>query len=106
MTRTVRDPIELLRDRLEEQFQLNTDLLSEFTVCSRQPDRGGYDRDTLAALIASCRQAIADTAQALRHMAEGDYGICERCGDRIPIERLQILPDTRFCVSCQWTRTI
>ncbi|WP_233624245.1 TraR/DksA C4-type zinc finger protein [Actinoplanes sp. ATCC 53533] len=101
MTSTVQDPIDLLRTRLEEQFQRSTDQLAELTVRSRQPGRGGYDHDTLAALIASARQAVSDTAQALRRMGEGSYGTCERCTADIALQRLEILPHARFCVPCQ-----
>jgi DnaK suppressor protein len=101
VTNTVQDPIELLRDGLEEQFQRSTDQLAELTVRSRQPGHGGYDRDTLAALIASARQAVSDTAHALQRMAEGRYGTCERCTVDIPLQRLEILPHARFCVPCQ-----
>jgi DnaK suppressor protein len=105
VTSIVQDPIELLRDSLEEQFQRSTDQLAELTVCGRQPDRGGHDGDTLAALIASARQAVSDTAHALRRMAEGSYGTCERCAADIPLQRLEILPHARFCVPCQRRQT-
>jgi RNA polymerase-binding transcription factor len=105
VTSTVPDPIELLRDSLEEQFQRNTDQLAELTRRSRQPGRGGHDHDTLAALIASARQAVSDTAQALRRMAEGSYGTCERCTVDIPLQRLEVLPHARFCVPCQRKKT-
>ena len=104
VTSTVRDPIELLRDALEEQFQRQTDRLAELTVLSQQPHRdghGGHDGDTIAALVASARQVVADTARALRRMADGSYGICERCAASIALERLEILPHARFCVPCQ-----
>ncbi|MCG5461619.1 TraR/DksA C4-type zinc finger protein [Micromonospora sp. MED01] len=105
MTSTVQNPIELLRDNLEEQFQRNTDQLAELTLRSRQPGRSGYDRDALAALIASARQTVSDTAQALRRMAEGSYGTCERCTADIPLQRLEILPHARFCMPCQRAQT-
>lgn len=105
MTRTVQDPMEQLRDTLEGQFQRHTDELTELTVRSRRPDHGGYDRDTLAALIAAASRGVADTALALRRMADGTYGICERCTVRIPVERLEIRPHARFCVLCQRRRT-
>ncbi|MFC6023695.1 TraR/DksA family transcriptional regulator [Plantactinospora solaniradicis] len=105
MTSTVQDPIDLLRSSLEEQFKLYTEQLTELTACSRQPGRGGYDRDTLTALIGSARQALADSARALRRMAEGSYGTCERCTADIPLERLEILPHARFCVPCQRQQT-
>ena len=105
VTSTLHQPIELLRNTLEAQFQRYTDQLTELTVYSRQPDRGGYDDNTLAALIASSRHAVADTAGALRRMADGSYGTCERCNDSIPLRRLEILPHARFCVPCQRRRT-
>jgi DnaK suppressor protein len=105
VTSTVHDPIQLLRNTLEEQFQRHTDQLAELSVCSHQPDRGGYDADTLTALIASSRQAVADTAQALRRMADGNYGTCELCAADIPLERLEVLPHARYCVPCQRIRT-
>jgi DnaK suppressor protein len=105
VTSTVPDPIELLRNTLEEQLQRHTDQLSALTCCSQQPDRGGYDDHTLAALIASSRRAVADTAQALRRMAEGNYGTCERCTADIALQRLEILPHARFCVPCQRRQT-
>jgi RNA polymerase-binding transcription factor DksA len=105
VTSTVHDPIELLRDRLEDQFQRHTDQLAQLAVYGRRPDRGGYDHDMLAGMIGSARQAVADTAQALRRMAEGSYGTCERCTTTIPLERLEVLPHARFCVPCQRTPT-
>jgi DnaK suppressor protein len=101
VTSTVHVPIELFRDTLEEQFQRHTDQLAELTVCRQEPDRGGYDDVTLAALITSARQMVADTAYAFRRMADGSYGSCERCTGSIPLERLEILPHARFCVPCQ-----
>jgi DnaK suppressor protein len=55
--------------------------------------------------IAKTRQAVSDTAHALRRMAEGTYGICERCAASIPLQRPEILPHARFCVPCQRTQT-
>jgi RNA polymerase-binding transcription factor DksA len=101
MTSAVQDRIELIGTTLEAQFQRYTDQLAELIVSSRRPGRGGYDDDTLTARIASVRQAVSDTAYALRRMAEGSYGACERCAADIPLERLEILPHVRFCVPCQ-----
>ena len=38
---------------------------------------------------------------ALDKMRKGIYGICESCGDDIPIERLKVLPFARYCLECQ-----
>ena len=79
VTSTVHDPVELFRDVLEEQFERHTGQLGELIMCAQQPDRGGYDEETLIALTVASRRALADTAAALRRMAEGTYGTCKRC---------------------------
>lgn len=37
---------------------------------------------------------------ALHRIAEGDYGICVRCGTAISEARLDVLPHTSFCKEC------
>jgi DnaK suppressor protein len=101
MTDTLHDTTEALRTRIEWQFQVHTDQLTELTAHSREPGHGGYDPDTLRALMETARQGIADSAEALRRMSEGTYGRCEGCGGEIPVARLEILPWARHCVPCQ-----
>jgi RNA polymerase-binding transcription factor len=33
--------------------------------------------------------------------AQGEYGICEDCGQKISAERLSFLPEATRCVGCQ-----
>ncbi len=44
---------------------------------------------------------IRQIDQALVRVDEGDYGICEECGEEIGKKRLEILPFTPYCVHCQ-----
>jgi len=37
---------------------------------------------------------------ALEKMAEGSYGLCDECGGRIPKGRLEMLPESIYCVKC------
>jgi DnaK suppressor protein len=39
--------------------------------------------------------------QALARVDEGNYGLCEKCGEKIDKKRLEILPFTPYCVHCQ-----
>src|SRR6266568_8098340 len=54
----------------------------------------------LAQLDDQGRQELAEIDAALRQIAEGTYGTCERCGRPIAEARLHALPATRFCVDC------
>ncbi len=38
---------------------------------------------------------------ALDKIQKGKYGICEKCGKEIPVERLRVSPESRFCLSCK-----
>lgn len=70
---------------------------------SDTPDGGTNDVDRaralqLARLAASTAGAADD---ALARLAEGTYGICDGCGQRIPLARLRAVPETRVCVRCK-----
>lgn len=47
------------------------------------------------------RSRLRQIEEALRKIDEGTYGICEDCGDRIKIGRLQAMPFALRCVECQ-----
>ncbi len=40
---------------------------------------------------------------ALLKIEQGSFGICEDCGDEIPVKRLRVRPDAAFCLNCQET---
>src|SRR3954447_6055378 len=66
-------------------------------------DLASEERDREINLILSDRdrdklQAIED---ALERINDGSYGICEMCEEEIAPERLEALPFTRLCVTCQ-----
>lgn len=90
-----------VRRSLQDQAERHTDELVRLTAYGASAECDGVDPQTVAALVDSTRQALADTTQALKRIADGTYGRCERCGVDIPGERLEIFPHARFCVPCQ-----
>lgn len=60
----------------------------------------GFERAQLTALLAAARDRIAEVDDALARLDSGTYGVCERCGRRIPADRLAARPFARCCVSC------
>jgi len=83
MTSTYPYSHDLLRRTLEEQYELHTSQLAELSAANHHGGDSGYDQDTRIALITSSRRALSDIAHALRRMAQGTYGLCERCGSAI-----------------------
>jgi RNA polymerase-binding protein DksA len=46
------------------------------------------------------RMEIIETRHALGRIDAGTYGVCERCGERIPMPRLEAVPFARACLEC------
>jgi len=44
---------------------------------------------------------LAQIENALERMRTGQYGICESCGRKISLARLQALPYATLCIKCQ-----
>jgi DnaK suppressor protein len=44
---------------------------------------------------------LARIEYALERMRDGHYGVCEGCGENIPLARLNALPYATFCITCQ-----
>jgi DnaK suppressor protein len=44
---------------------------------------------------------LVQIERALQRIKQGSYGICEGCGCKIPMLRLNALPYTTLCIKCQ-----
>lgn len=38
---------------------------------------------------------------ALKRIENDDYGFCDTCDELISIERLQVMPESQYCIACQ-----
>jgi DnaK suppressor protein len=47
------------------------------------------------------RRVLTEVEAAIVRVQDGSYGLCLTCSGPIPVERLEILPHTPFCVPCQ-----
>lgn len=89
--------LDAMLSRFEEQYEAHTERLAR--LMSRRHDHRTAVRHL--AEIAHCRQALADTARMLQRAADHDFGRCGHCAGDIPVERLQVRPDARFCPRCE-----
>ena len=94
---------EVIREIEEEQEELR---LSE-TSSERSPDPNTAEGGSMAFELEkelSVAQNAADLLDKVRHartrVEDGTYGVCEVCGEDIPVARLDALPYATTCVSC------
>lgn len=94
---------------LNEQRRFRCDQLDDLARATRDRSATASDcpRDEVAqALAAGAATALAEIDSALLRIETGRFGICERCGGAIPLERLEILPMAALCMRCQHARDV
>jgi len=57
--------------------------------------------DTIEAQIKDLQRRVIDIDLALKKVEKGTYGVCEKCNSSIPIARIELIPEARFCVACE-----
>src|SRR5208282_714953 len=57
--------------------------------------------ETHAALFDRAQERLGAIDAAIARLGAGVYGTCARCGDEIPLARLQVIPFAQYCVDCQ-----
>ncbi|MDX1691222.1 MAG: TraR/DksA C4-type zinc finger protein [Acidimicrobiia bacterium] len=110
--------IDRFRKRLEDERARLEGLIEEIeheqeavrlseTSSERSPDPNTAEGGSLAfemekelSLAANARDLLGQIEEALQRIEDGTYGDCARCGDPIPVARLDALPYTKLCVSC------
>ena len=59
------------------------------------------DRNFMLRLKGRERQLLKKIDDALEKIENGNYGICEICGEEINIKRLEARPVTTMCIECK-----
>lgn len=89
-----------LDETLAEIARLNERLEGKADYGLGKGDPGIYEWEMCLALKQRAENKARSLEVALRKADEGDYGICEICGQPIDPARLAILPHTKRCINC------
>ena len=97
----------VLRERLKESLEKTQDTVTDSVDGKDRPsdkmDQASLAFDAGFALRIREREAklTAKIRDALERLADGTFGICEECGEEIPLKRLKARPVTAFCIECK-----
>jgi len=86
------------RDRAAVRWER---LDAEYTMMLDDPGVIQEDRDNVRTLLEEAKHTLEVADAALLQLAGGTYGRCVGCGAAIDPERLDALPGTTMCVTCQ-----
>ena len=75
----------------------------EITACPDLNDQATaeVDQHFMLSLKERERNLLKQIDDALARLAAEKYGICEECGEEIPLRRLQARPMTTLCIVCK-----
>jgi RNA polymerase-binding transcription factor len=99
----------ILQNLLVEMQRIKAEIAEHARLAQERADSGndvGDDATQIAevsknlALKRHLERLLTQIEAAVRRIEEGVYGVCERCGQAIHPERLQVLPYVTTCVSC------
>jgi len=62
------------------------------------------DLEKRLAMERRIKHQLSEVERALAKFDEGNYGVCDRCGNRIAPERLEALPWATLCMTCKAER--
>ena len=62
--------------------------------------RQNVESETTIVMEHELKHMLEDILKAKERITSGTYGICSKCGTDIPLERLEALPMTPFCIKC------
>lgn len=91
----------VLRAMLIEQRAFRIDQLTQLHRARPGDPLSDPDPEIERSLSAGALAALRDVERALWRIEEGTYGHCVDCDAWLPLERLEILPQTARCLSCQ-----
>ena len=100
----------LLTQWLEELLNRADDTVEELSDSQENfadpLDRASFESDRIWTLRIRDRESILinKIRQSLEDIENGEYGICEDCGEDISIERLKARPVTSYCIRCKTKR--
>lgn len=60
----------------------------------------GVERNLVAQQTTTLTEGLSDLQDALVRLSAGTFGICTRCHQPIPVERLLARPRAELCVPC------
>jgi len=97
----------LLNDRLKELLHHADDTVTGMADSRENfpdpTDRASLEADRNFMLRIRDRESklIKKVKNALQRIENGTFGICEKCGEEINIERLKARPVTAQCIDCK-----
>ena len=92
---------ELRSEKIKPESRDGSDNMTTYSDHPADVGSDLYERERTVGSVSALSVQIREFDEAIYRLEKGNYGICERCGDMIPIERLLSRPSASYCMVCQ-----
>jgi len=103
--------VEKIRERFEADIARTENRIRQYEELSQpiSPDNaiGRVSRmdainnkGVMDAALAKARERLTGLRHNLEKLGTNDFGVCSKCKNKIPIERILLAPSSSFCVNC------
>ncbi len=58
------------------------------------------NKSVTEAALRTAETKLNGLGEALKNIEKSDFGLCAKCSNPIPIQRIHLMPHKRFCVHC------
>jgi len=58
------------------------------------------NKSVIEAALRQAESKLKNLQAVLENMEDQDFGLCQKCQKPIPIGRILLMPQSRFCVNC------
>jgi RNA polymerase-binding transcription factor len=97
----IRDALVAKRDELVERLgRLKGNLTAGRSADSQEQAQELENAEVVDALGNEARVELSKIAKALDQIKNQTYGICDDCGEEIPLARLKVHPFADRCIRC------
>jgi len=94
-----------LMSQLEDDIDPDADLRQPVPHEVEASPADNASQRTLNELVHEAAEHSAHHLNLVQHaiarLADGEYGLCENCGEEIGYSRLEARPEARLCIACQ-----
>ena len=95
-------------DELRSEAGKTVETMDDDENFSDPSDRASMEsnRNSILRIRDRERKLIFKIQEALQRLDDGEYGVCEECGEQIGVERLKARPVTTLCIECKSSQEI
>lgn len=104
VVKTLNADVERLAEEVEAtEHELDDLLHTSEGAGDDQADAGStaLEREQEMSIVNNTRDMLQQTVEALRRIRNGQFGVCQSCGEGVGKARLQAFPRATYCVTCK-----